>query len=201
MMLKMIMKKTKRQEEEEELEEMMVEKEEEEEKIYTEYISITSCSCHWPAEIHITSLDESPLPIPLSCSSTLLLSLRYHSLSGACCSYKWPDTHCNLSSQCTIQMNLKGLHINLFHSQRNLEPFFFSFIQESGQEPTEAFLQIYLLQYVTSLSFMIVKQKRKMTISRGKGGSLGTLQGVKAGRRKHNYFNPAQLDFPRVTFP
>lgn len=79
--------------------------------------------------------------------------------------------------------------------------FFFSFIQESGQEPTEAFLQIYLLQYVTSLSFMIVKQKRKMTISRGKGGSLGTLQGVKAGRRKHNYFNPAQLDFPRVTFP
>ena len=82
--------------------------------IHRVYLSITSCSCHWQVETHIRSLDDSSL-LAQSSSSSLLLSCTHKPLPGACCSYKWFDIHCNLSSECTIQKNLKGLYNNLFH--------------------------------------------------------------------------------------
>lgn len=93
--------------------------------IHTAYLCIASCSCHWPVELRIRSLEDSALLTQLSCSSSLLLSSTHNPLSGACCPNKWPDIHYNLSSQCTIQKNLKGPYINLFHFYSSLEDFFF----------------------------------------------------------------------------
>jgi len=94
---------------------MMIKKRRREKRfIHRAYLSITSCSCHWQVETHIRSLDDSSL-LTQSSSSSLLLSCTHKPLPGACCSYKWFDIHCNLSSECTIQKNLNGLYNNLFH--------------------------------------------------------------------------------------
>lgn len=93
--------------------------------IHRAYLCITSCSCHWPADTHIRNLEDSTLLTPSS-SSSWLLSCTHKPLPGACCSQKWSDIHCNLSLECTIQKNLKGLYNNLFHFQSGLEEFFFS---------------------------------------------------------------------------
>lgn len=92
------------------------------------YLCITSCSCHWPAETHIRNLEDSTLLTPSS-SSSWPLSCTHKPLPGACCSQKWSDIHCDLSLECTIQKNLKGLYNNIFHFQSGLEEFFFFYIE------------------------------------------------------------------------
>ena len=99
-----------------------------EKKIYTQGISLYHFLL-FPLASGNPHQEPRGLVLTPSSSSSWLLSCTHKPLPGACCSQKWSDIHCDLSLECTIQKNLKGLYNNSFHFQSGLEEFFFFYIE------------------------------------------------------------------------
>lgn len=131
------------------------------------------------SEAHVTVL--SP---PRCLAALLCCSPTYNLQAGTRCSCKWPDTHCNSSSRCTVRKNLKGLHINLFISRAVLEDFFFfstgvmtraNWSFSTNTSPAIGYFCFFHDCGTEKGNYCLIV----------KGGSEATWQGGKAKRRKH----------------